>query len=150
MATSIIRTIQDRIATLIEAIDDVHAAEIEVVREYKGDIGTMLAEALNKLGFGVVVALGEGERQSDEQEEYFERTAFVVTVVENPTTNSSGLKGVLVLEEILAALERKEVTAGNPQNLFHVWGHTPVDTGSKALDGHQLIVKCNAIFNFEE
>jgi hypothetical protein len=137
-------------ATLIEAIDDVHVAGIEVVRQYKGDIATMLAEALNKLGFGIVVALGPGERQSAKGEEYYEETDFLVTVVENPTTNDSGLVGVLVLEEILHALERQEVAEGNPQNLFHVQGHTPVDTGSKALDGHQLTVKCNAIFNFEE
>lgn len=149
MATeSEIRTIQDRIASLIEARDYFSAASIEVSRQYKGNIATMIAEKLANLGFGVIVALGKGERASDLSENYYETAEFIVTPCENGVTNSTGLTACIAVEEIIKAIEGKSVVDGNPQWLFRVTGHEPADTGKASIDAHRIYVKCDELHLF--
>lgn len=144
-----IRTIQDRIASLIEASPYFAAQHVEVIRQYKGDILSRINEKMAELGFGVIVALGAGERDGDfEEYPYYENTSFTVTLTESPTANSTGLSSCDGVEEVIAALHRSEVEAGNSSRKFCVTGHAPVLGVKASIEVHQVFVKCKALFQF--
>jgi hypothetical protein len=143
-----IRTIQDRIASLIEASPYFAAANVEVIRQYKGDILSRINEKMTELGFGVIVALGAGERLEHEEYPYYEETAFTVTLTESPTANSTGLNSCEGVEEVIAALHRSEVEEGNPSRRLVVTGHAPVVGVKASIEVHQVFVKCKALFQF--
>lgn len=143
-----IRTIQDRIASLIEGHPYFAAANVEVVRQYRGEILTMITEKLTSLGFGVIVVLGSGDRKGGEYIPYYEETSFTVTATETPSANDTGLRACEAVEEIIKALDRAEVVAGNQNRLFYVTGHAPVTSAKASIDAHQVFVKCEALHQF--
>lgn len=149
---SALLAIQDRIAELIEAAP-LFAGKIEVVTQRKGDIQSAIAERLQRLGFGVTVVLGGGERENETPGAYRERTEFTISVVENPTLNKSGLNAVAAVEAIIEALDNQPQDAALPEGVstrraLFITGHRPVGDAPPALDVHHVYLSTTTLLQF--
>lgn len=117
--------LQDRLKTLIEA--DGYFAGICVITERRGDINTLIATALSKIKFAVVVATAAGESDSNQDEAVWTER-LQIAVFQMPVTDDERetRNAVVAIEKIIQAVHGQpvEVDSEGP-DVFTCLSHQP-------------------------
>ncbi|MBN2069106.1 MAG: hypothetical protein JW739_05665 [Opitutales bacterium] len=143
--SSVFLTTQQRIADLLK--ENVYISEnvISVITEEKGDLASLIDEELQKLGIGICVRLGPGERIENPPADYQETTKFIVSIVESPTMNTTDANAVRCVEEAINTLHGQTVKPGGINLRFYATGHSPVDLGDPSVTEHQIYIETKTI-----
>lgn len=92
------------VVSIIEAVPTLSG--IEVLSSLSADHNRQLESSLREKGFAIVVMQTGGEAVSDKGPQLYLRNSVLVSVLENPVTNQTGLRCLDAVEAVLEAVHQ--------------------------------------------